>query len=148
MGWFKCTVCNKKLRRSLGKRLQNSSILHWAACAPAHRFFTTLKSHKVVQTGHRSMGSFVMPFSSLVRMGKQLLRTLDRWIRNTVSVHGAGDGESWLGGWTDVLSVCYHPYLVSLLYADLLSIHLIFLMLFGLICNTKWTITLVYWQTG
>ena len=39
MGWFKCTVHNKKLGRSLGMRLQNSSILHRAACALAHRFF-------------------------------------------------------------------------------------------------------------
>jgi len=37
--------------------------------APAHYFFTTLKSYKAVQTGHwRTMASILKPISSLVRM--------------------------------------------------------------------------------
>jgi len=34
--------------------------------APAHHFFTTLKSHEAVQTGHwRTMASLVTPFLHL-----------------------------------------------------------------------------------
>ena len=37
--------------------------------APAHRLFTTLKSHESVQTGHlTTMARFAMSFSSLVGM--------------------------------------------------------------------------------
>ena len=103
-GLVQSTVCDK-----------NSSILHWAACAPAHRFFTTQKSHKVVQTSHRSMGSFAMPFSSLVRMPdgyKQLLlKIAELEIRSVCMEPEMGRVDSVVEQMPCQWQVlCYHPY--------------------------------------
>ena len=122
---------------------KRAAFLHWAARAPAHRFFTTLKSHKVVQTGHRSMGSFAIPLSSFVRMGTKqlLLKIAELETRSVCTEPEMGRVESMVEQMPCQWQVlCYHPYLISLLFADLLSLHLIFLMLFGLVCNTKWNI--------
>ena len=134
MGWFKSTVCDKK-----------SSIFTLSSTCTSSSIFHNIEVSQSGSNWTQKHGIICNAIFSTCTHGYKAIITQDRWIRNTVSVHGAGDGESWLSGWTYALSVCYHPYLVSLLYADLLSLRLIiFLMLFGLVCNTKWTITPVY----
>jgi len=49
---------------------------------PAHHFFTTLKSHEAVQTGHwKTMASLAIPFSKLVRMHTNHLATISYYSR-------------------------------------------------------------------
>jgi len=79
----------------------NTAALYTEQCT-SPLLFTTLKSYKVVQTGHwRTMASFLKPFSSLVCMHTCMgtnepwpykryiiIVTTDHWSRNTISVFG------------------------------------------------------------
>ena len=84
---------------------KNSGILHWAV-APAHWFFTTSKSHKVVQTGHSTtMASLWCHFLHFYAWSVTITQVC--WIRYTVCVHG--DGELFgfvLATFTQCLNNC------------------------------------------
>ena len=78
---------------------QNSSMLH----SPAHHFFTTLKSNKVVWTSYwRTMASLATPFSKInpcAQITEQ--QNNDCWIRNMEKKHE--DRES---RWHPLLTQC------------------------------------------
>ena len=66
---------------------------------------------------------------STCKHGYKAIITQDCWIRNTVSVHGARDRESWLGGWTDALSVTGFmlsslPYFPAFCWSAILTSHI------------------------
>ena len=126
-------MASSKLRDSFSMVLaQNSSILHWAM----HQlitFFTTLKSHEVVQTGHwRTLASLETPFSKPVCMRTNHLVTKtiiiqDCWIRNTVVCMKTGRVfgiQSQLSVWTKPGQWFFGQYCIHLLeetYEDRLA---------------------------
>ena len=138
----------KKASRKYQTR-ESPDFLVWYFCtsplpitfAPAHCFFPCLKSHEAVWTTRwRTMASFCNTiFSSRVRMRtdhlamKLLLHNIAELEIQLVCkecLKRDWSGQRYIG-WSCVLNcLSYHPYLVSMLFADLLSLHLLTVLMF------------------
>ena len=163
MGWFKSTVCDKKLGRSLGMRLGfHTKQQHFTLSSTytSSSLFHNIEVSKVAQTGHRSMGSFAMPFSSLVCVGTKqlLLKIAELETRSACMETEAGRADLVVEQKPCQWQISIQPHNPTLhifrvgLYTERINVIIPTLfpcfllicypyMLFGLVCNTKRTIT-------